>query len=177
MLKSIALPLALVGAVAATTAQAQSGDLNDLQIAHAAYTAGNIDIRYAHLAMALSESPSVREFAGVMLRDHAAVNDAAVALIQELNVTPQDNDLSRALLQGAADNIAAFVALNGRDFDCAYATNELGYHQVVNQTVEQTFIPAVDVAPLRDLLADALTTFKAHELHAERMVAELGCDA
>ncbi len=30
-------------------------ELNDLQIAHIAYTAGNIDIRYAHLALALSE--------------------------------------------------------------------------------------------------------------------------
>ena len=31
--------------------------LNDLQIAHVAYTADNIDIRYAHLALALTSNP------------------------------------------------------------------------------------------------------------------------
>ena len=38
-------------------------ELNDLEIAHTAYTADNIDIRYAHLALAISTNPAVREFA------------------------------------------------------------------------------------------------------------------
>ncbi len=39
--------------VSAAAAQAQeAADLNDLEIAHVAYTADNIDIRYAHLALA-----------------------------------------------------------------------------------------------------------------------------
>lgn len=49
----------LVGCMAATnqaTAQQENGP-NDLEIAHIAYTAGNIDIRYAHLALALSDDP------------------------------------------------------------------------------------------------------------------------
>ncbi|MEQ9813297.1 MAG: DUF4142 domain-containing protein [Azospirillaceae bacterium] len=177
MLKFVTPPLALAAAFATFPAPAQVPDLNDLEIAHAAYTAGGIDIRYAHLAMALSEAPAVRDFAAVMLRDHSAVNEAAGALIQDLGVTPQDNALSQALLAGAADNIDRFRTLDGAAFDCAYAENELGYHQVVNRTVSENFIPAVTVAPLRDLLAEALVTFRAHEAHAERMVAELGCDS
>ncbi len=53
--------------------------------------------------------------------------------------------------------------------------NELGYHQLVNRTVAESFIPAVTVEPLRDLLADALETFLAHEAHAETMVEGLQC--
>ena len=60
-------------------------------------------------------------------------------------------------------------------FDCAYATNELGYHQLVNKTIAEAFIPAVTVAPLKALLEDALVTFRAHEAHAERMVDGLEC--
>ena len=170
------LTLALGLALAATGLAAQAGEaMNDLEIAHTAYTAGGLDIRYAHLALAISENEAVRDFAQTMIRDHTAVNDAAGALIAELNVTPQDNALSQALVEGAAAKRAELMALNGNAFDCAYAANELGYHQIVNQTVAESFIPAVTVAPLKALLEDALVTFKAHENHAENMVAGLTC--
>ncbi len=170
-----ALAAALAGAIASTPALAQGEAPNDLEIAHTAYTAGNIDIRYAHLALALSDSPEVRQFAETMIRDHTAVNDAAVALIHELDVTPQDNDLSRALADAAAAQVAALRGLDGDAFDCAYAQNELAYHQLVNQTVEQTFIPNATVPQLRDLLASALVTFRVHEGHAADLVAGLEC--
>ena len=174
--------LAAAGLVSILAAGCASADdsakaMNDLEIAHAAYTAGNLDIRYAHLALAVSENEAVRGFAATMIRDHSAVNDEAVALITELNVTPQDNDLSRALVAGAAEKRAELVALQGKDFDCAYASNELGYHQVVNQTVEQNFIPHVTVPQLKTLLSEALVTFKVHEGHAERMVETLACNS
>lgn len=162
--------------LALTNAPARSAEtLNDPEIAHAAYTAGSIDIRYAHLAMALSQDETVRDFAATMIRDHAAVNDAAGALVAKLEVTPKDNALSRALVEGAAAKLAELRALEGVAFDCAYAMNELGYHQVVNQTVEGDFIPNATVPELKSLLAEALVTFKAHEEHAARMVAALPC--
>ncbi|MCG8465474.1 MAG: DUF4142 domain-containing protein [Xanthomonadales bacterium] len=166
---------ALAFAAAISTTAAVAGPMNDLEIAHTAYTAGNLDIRYAHLALAISEDATVREFAQTMLRDHAAVNDEAVALITKLKVTPQDNDLSKALVKGAADKRAELMGLSGKKFDCAYAQNELGYHQVVNKTVANEFIPNVTVAPLKELLSNALVTFKLHEGHAENMVKKLSC--
>jgi len=166
----------LLTALAAGCAAADdSGAINDLEIAHTAYTAGTLDIRYAHLALALSENRTVRDFAATMIRDHSAVNQEAGALITRLNVTPQDNDLSRTLVKGAAEKRDELRALEGKAFDCAYARNELGYHQVVNQTVEERFIPAVTVPELKGLLSDALVTFKVHEDHAEGMVASLNC--
>ena len=174
------LALALAAAAALTAPALADGDrpaMNDLEIAHAAYTAGGLDIRYAHLALALSDTPEIRAFAQTMIRDHTAVNEAAVALIRRLNVTPEDNGLSRALVAEAAARRAEFVKLSGDAFDCAYATNELAYHQLVNRTVEREFIPAVTVEPLGDLLSDALKTFRAHENHASAMVAGLGCES
>ncbi len=174
-MKTLTLALGLALAGSGFAAQAAE-PMNDLEIAHTAYTAGGIDIRYAHLALAISGNEAVREFAQTMIRDHSAVNDAAGALIAELNMTPQDNTLSQALVKGAEAKRAELMTLNGKAFDCAYAANELGYHQVVNQTVAESFIPAVTVEPLKALLEDALVTFRAHEQHAERMVAGLSCD-
>lgn len=164
-----------VGLIAATNAYAE-GHMNDLEIAHAAYTAGAIDIRYAHLALAISENEAVLDFARTMVRDHTAVNEAAGNLITELNVTPQDNELSQTLVAGAASKRSELAGLTGKAFDCAYAVNELGYHQVVNKTVEENFIPAVTVEPLKVLLQEALATFKQHEGHAKAMVSDLSCE-
>ena len=109
--------LALAGAMAAIGFAAEAGQpMDDLEIAHTAYTAGGLDIRYAHLALAISENEAVREFAQTMIRDHTAVNDAAGAMIAELNVTPKDNDLSRALVEGAAAKRAEFMQLSGAAF-------------------------------------------------------------
>ena len=175
--------LALIVALAACAdgnahkSVAQSPDpaaLNDLEIAHAAYVAGNIDIRNAHLALALSDNADVREFAELMLRDHQAVNEAALALLEKLKVQPQDNGFSQGLLAGADAKIKEMAELSGSAFDKTYAANELAYHQTVNQVVGDAFIPNVENAELKDLLGQALATFQAHEEHARQIVAKLG---
>ena len=150
--------------VSGTSASAQSpADLNDLEIAHVAYTADNIDIRYAHLALALSENTKVREFAETMIRDHTVVNERALALLQKLGVQPQDNFLSQALLEQADENVAAMQKLTGAEFDRQYTENELGYHRAVNKLVAESFIPNIENAEVKALFQDALIIFQAHE--------------
>src|SRR6187551_2495627 len=73
----------------------------DPQIAHIAYTAGNIDVAAAKQALAKTHNSAVREFAREMVRDHEAVNDKALALVKELKVTPEDNSTSQALTKAA----------------------------------------------------------------------------
>lgn len=169
------LAIAALVAISATLApaQAQQRAPNDLEIAHIAFNAGQIDIRYAHLAMAISENAAVREFAQTMIRDHTAVNERAVALLRRLNATPQDNATSQQLLQQAAQLRTELRGLDGAAFDRRYAQNELAYHQFVNRAVETQFIPAVQNAELRELLRGALEIFKRHEQHAARMVEGL----
>ena len=143
--------------------------LNDLEIAHIAYTAGAIDIRYAHLALALSEDPEVRNFAELMIRDHTAVNNKALALVKKLQIAPQDNAMSQQLSQQAQQIREELSQLRGKDLAKRYAANELGYHQTVNNVVENTFIPNAKNPELKALLTAALQTFKVHEGHAAKM--------
>src|SRR5205085_9504124 len=70
--------LLLAGAIALVvvgSAIAQGAKLTDPQIAHIAYTAGNIDIKAAQQALQKSQNAQVREFAQEMVRDHTSVND------------------------------------------------------------------------------------------------------
>lgn len=161
----------LVGCMTASNpakAQQEKGP-NDLEIAHIAYTAGNIDIRYAHLALALSDNPEVRQFAELMVRDHTSVNNKALALVNKLQITPQDNATSQQLSHRADEIRNELSQLRGEAFDKRYAANELEYHKFVNGAVENAFIPNAKNPELKALLTSALQTFKVHEGHATTM--------
>jgi len=164
---------AVVG-LSMSTAFAQSpAELNDLEIAHVAYTADLIDIQYAHLALALTENPDVREFAQTMIRDHEAVNVQALALLDKLGATAQDNFLSQKLVEDSKKIIDEMSQLRGVEFDRYYAANELGYHQAVNGLVGDVFIPNIDNAEVKALFEAGYKIFKAHENHAKMMVENL----
>src|SRR5215213_1017339 len=122
--------------VGCAAANAQGAKPNDAQIAHIAYTAGNIDIEAAQLALEKSKNKEVRSFAEDMVRDHKAVNDQALALVKKLNVTPQDNDTSKALLKQATDKQTSLKGLNGAAFDKAYANNEVAFHKTVDGALQ-----------------------------------------
>lgn len=147
--------------------------LDDLEIAHVAYTADSIDIRYAHLALALSQNPAVREFAETMIRDHSAFNEQALALAKKLNISPKENAVSNDLMQKSEALVEEMRKLDGAAFDKRYADNELSYHQFVNGAVEKIFIPNTKNDELKALLTSAFDVFKGHEKHAEQMVKSL----
>ena len=146
---------------------------NDAQIAHIAYTAGQIDINAANQALAKSNNSDVRAFATEMVRDHQAVNDKALALVKKLNVTPQDNPTSQALSKVAAAKLAQLATLSGPAYDHAYVENEVAYHKTVNGALKDTLIPDSKNAELKSLLQTGLTLFQAHQAHAEHLEASL----
>ncbi len=159
--------------LASGIAAAQSAKPTDPQIAHIAYTAGQIDIQAAKLALKKSKNKDVRAFATDMEKDHKAVNDQALALLKKLKVTPEDNDTSKALSKQAADKRAELAKLDGAAFDKAYIENEVGYHKTVNDALQNTLIPSANNQELKDLLSTGLKIFQGHEQHAEHVAAEL----
>jgi putative membrane protein len=152
---------------------AQSAKPNDAQIAHIAYTAGQIDIKAAKLALQKSKNKEVRAFAQDMARDHAAVNQKALALLKKLNVKPEDNPTSKSLSQQAQATEASLKKLNGAAFDKAYADNEVEYHKTVNGALESTLIPSASNPDLKELLQTGLKIFQGHQQHAEQVAKSL----
>jgi putative membrane protein len=148
----------------------------DSQIAHIAYTAGQLDIDAAKQAISKSTNKDVRAFAEDMVRDHTAVNKQALDLVKKLKVTPKDNDTSHALTKAAADKRAELWKLDGAEFDKAYIANEVAYHQTVNGALETTLIPSASNPELRSLLQTGLKIFQGHQQHAEEVAAALKRD-
>ena len=147
--------------------------LTNPQIAHIAYTAGQIDIKAAKQALAKSKNREVRAFAQNMVRDHTAVNKQALALVKKLKVKPEDNATSQALSKQAAAERAKLAKLNGAAFDKAYVDNEVAYHKAVNAALKTELIPSASNAELKSLLQTGLKVFEGHEQHAEMVDAKL----
>ena len=171
-MKRIALFIA-AGAALAAAAPVQAAGPTDPQIAHIAYTAGNIDIEAAKQALAISHNATVRSFAQQMIRDHEAVNAKALALVKQLHVTPEANGTSASLTKGAEAERAKLSKLAGAAFDREYISNEVAFHKAVNDALASTLIPSAQNAELKSLLQTGLTLFKEHQMHAEQVAAEI----
>lgn len=167
LIASVALLLA-----SASTAPAADKP-SDSQIAHIAYTAGDLDIKAAKLALEKSKNKAVRAFADNMVKDHTAVNDKALALVKKLNVTPEDNATSKSLTKSANEKQAQLSELSGAAFDKAYVDNEVAYHKTVNTALSDTLIPNAKNGELKSFLQTGLKIFQGHEQHAEHLAAEL----
>lgn len=171
MLERLTAALAVTGLLSGPAlAQAKP---TDPQIAHIAYTAGQIDIDAAKQALSKSSNKEVRAFAEDMVRDHTAVSKQALDLVNKLKVTPEDNDTSRTLTKQAAAKAAELAKLNAAEFDKAYIANEVAYHKTVNGALETTLIPSASNAELKSLLQTGLRIFQGHQQHAEHAAAQL----
>jgi putative membrane protein len=158
---------------ASAPAAAPAAKPTDPQIAHIAYTAGEIDIAAAQQALKKTKNPAVKSFAETMVRDHKAVNDQALALVKKLGVTPEENPTSTALSDQAKATLAKLDALSGAEYDRAYVANEVAYHQTVNGALRDTLIPSASNAELKTLLEAGLKLFSEHQTHAEHLAADL----
>lgn len=159
--------------VEATPATATPAPLTDPEIASIAVTANQIDIDYANIAKTKAKNPDVKKFAETMIHDHQSVLDQAVALAKKLNVTPQDNPTTQALLAGSVTAKDMLNSKTGADFDKAYVDNEVTYHKAAVDLVENTLIKDATNPELKSLLETALPIFKEHLGHAEMIQKEL----
>jgi putative membrane protein len=163
----------LLAVAIAAPAAALAAAPTDPQIAHIAYTAGQIDIAAANQALGKTHNAGVRDFAKEMVRDHTAVNNQALALVKKLHVTPQDNPTSQSLSSGAKGELAKLAKLKGAAFDRAYVDNEVAYHKTVNGALRDTLIPDASNLQLKSLLETGLKLFTSHQEHAEQLADKL----
>lgn len=166
-------PAFAIGACRAHVADAPAPALTDANIAAIVVQANTADILYAEMALAKSQNAAVREFATMTKRDHESVNEAAVALVTRLGVTPVDNALSFDLRDDAETKRLTLRDFEGFAFDSAYAANEVTYHTTVLGAIDNALIPGASNAELRALLVAVRPAVAAHLDHAKTLSASL----
>ena len=156
----------------APAASAAAPALSDANIAAIVVAANNADILYADLALAKSQDAEVRGFATMTKKDHQSVNEAAVALVTRLKVTPVDNQVSFDLREDAETKRLVMRDLEGFAFDSAYAANEVTYHTTVLGAIDAALIPSAQNAELKALLVSVRPAVAAHLEHAQGLAAK-----
>jgi putative membrane protein len=152
----------------------KAAGVTDPQIAHIVVTANSIDSAMGELAKTKARSSAVKGFAQTMITDHGAVNQQAVKLAQRLKVTPEANDVSRQLQEGADEARTGLESKSGAEFDRAYMDREVQYHQAVLDALDKTLIPGAQNAELKALLQSARPAFAAHLERAKQVKGTLG---
>jgi len=152
---------------------ATTSPVTDPQIAAIVVAANTVDIKAGELAQSKTTNPKIKQFADTMVRDHTAVNKAAVDLVTKLGVTPEENETSRSLTSSGEQTRERIGGLSGKEFDTAYIDNEVTYHATVIKALDDTLIPNAKNAELKALLIKVRPSFVTHLQHAEQLKASM----
>ena len=176
-LLAVALSAALMAPLPAGAQDSPPGEnaaaLTDANIAAIVLAANTIDIKNGQLALAKSKNRSVKGLANQMVTDHTSVNAKATALAGRLNLVPQENQSSQALVASADLTRTKMRKLSGGAFDRAYVSNEVAYHQAVIELLDGTIVPSAENQELKELLVSVRPAFLAHLEHAKMVQASL----
>ncbi|BCT68016.1 DUF4142 domain-containing protein [Nitrosospira sp. NRS527] len=151
----------------------KKGDLNDAEIAHIVVTANQVDINAGNLAKKKASDGDVHAYAHRMVGEHTDVNKEAKELAAKLNVTPQDNPISKSLNEDGKKNLEKLERLSGKDFDKAYIDGEIDLHKKVIDVADNKLVPNVKNEELKALLVKVRPAFVSHLEHAQKIQAKL----
>ena len=94
-------------------------------------------------------------------------------LVTRLGVTPEDNAVSQQLLKEAEATQERLREIPEKEFDKAYADNEVAYHQKVIAAVEGLLVPQAKNEDLKALLQEVLPILQGHLEHAQMVRKKL----
>lgn len=164
-LNKILMSSAAALSVAAHSLGAQAAvDPADMEFMKKAAIAGQFEIKSSEVALTRGGTPAVKDFAGMMVKDHGAAAAELSALAAKKGVAlPKDLDAEHAKNLGALQKTKT-----GKDFDEKYADlMEDGHDDAV-----KLFATAADSAKDPEVKAYAqktLPTLKMHSEHAEKL--------
>jgi putative membrane protein len=159
------------GLVRPTIAYAQeaASKLDDPTIVAIFDAANTYDMETGSLTISKGHSTAVRDFGGMLVRDHQNVRAQGRELAKSLNVTPtppRDFALAKA-------HIAAMRSLRadkGKTFDRAFLQHEVDFHNAVIDAVTKTLLPAIQNAQVKDLVTKVAPAFVAHRDRAQSLL-------
>lgn len=130
-------------------AQAASGD--------------QFEIQSSQLALQMSSNPAVRNFANLLIADHARMSQALAAAATAAGLTPPAPALLPAQ-QSTLDQLRT----TGPNFDAAFRGVQIGTHQQALQLM-QNYAASGDVPVLRNAAQQAIPIIQSHLSQAQML--------
>jgi putative membrane protein len=154
---------------ASAHAQAAASKLDDPTIVAIFDAANTYDIETGSLAVSKGHSSAVRDFGGMLVRDHRNVRAQGRELAKSLHVTPtppKDFGLAKAHIAA----MRSLRAAKGKAFDRAFLQHEVDFHNAVIDAITKTLLPAIQNAQVKDLVTKVAPAFAAHRDRAQMLL-------
>ncbi len=145
----------------------KKGSINDAEIAHIVVIANQVDIGAGNFANNKASHKDVLAYAHRMIGEHTDVNKQATDLTTKLNVTPQDNAISKSLKAEGKKNLEKLNGLNSNEFDKANIDGEIKLHKQVIDVAYNKLVPNVQNEELKALLVKVRPSLFSHPEHAQ----------
>jgi len=150
-------------------AQKAASSLDDPTIVAIFDAANTYDMETGSLAVRKGHSRDVRDFGGMLVRDHRNVRAQGRELAKSLHVTPTPpKDFALAKAHVAA--MRSLRAAKGKKFDRAFLQHEVDFHNAVIDAVTKTLLPSTQNAQLKDLETKVAPAFAAHRDRAQNLL-------
>ena len=165
--------VAAVGAaLVSTPALSQSPALDDPTIVAIFDAANTFDVETGQLALKTSRNKAVRDLAQQFINDHKSVRQQGRDLAKKLSVT-RTPAKPFALAEAHAKAMEELRGKSGADFDRAYVTHEVNFHQAVLEAVKGTLLPAIKNAELKAFVEAVGPAFGGHLEAARQLQKQL----
>lgn len=174
----------VVGALASASTAATAGpqtaqhntddadSMTDADILEVANVANAGEVDQAAVALEKGQSPTVKQFADLMKKDHGEALDRGHAIGKDLKLVPTKTMTSRGLEKEGGDMEARLEKVSQETFDRTYLEGQIRLHERVLKLV--TDLSSRARAPkLRALLADMKGHIEHHLALGRRSLASL----
>ena len=132
-------------------------------------TSHNADLAAARIATTRARHRDVKLLARNLVTDHSSMSATLSRLVDDIDLTPREDDVSRLLRDQSAARRDTLRTLSGQAFDSAYVESEVRFHQEVLVAIDRVFLPSVRSARLREYLTMMRPTISAHLALAEQV--------
>jgi putative membrane protein len=173
MILTAALLLAAACAPMTTTDATTAGGLAEGDIAGIVTAANEGEIQQGNAASSRATSADVRAFAQMMVADHTTALDNARAVFSANNITPADNDVTRALRTESQRTVTNLATYTGAAFDRRYMQTQVDLHQWLLTSLDTALIPSARTPELRQLLQTQRGSVAAHLERARTILGSL----
>lgn len=143
----------------------------DARVAAILLEANNAEITEARLALRMTRSPSVRQFARRMVSDHSRLEGRLSRLVAHLEISPIGSPSIRHLTRNEQETLDRLARLRGRAFDRAYIHHQVAIHQAVLTSIDRSLLPDAQHPQLRTALMRTRSVIVMHLRHAEALQA------
>jgi len=163
---SAALGLAGIGAAGAQEVNAGGAQgIIAQDFVNQAASGGLFEVRSSELALQRSQDDRIREFAGMMIRDHGGNNGDLVAM-----ATNQGLLIPNELADPHAGMMQAIQTAEGDGFDAAYAENQVAAHEAA-VALYGSYAEGGDNDLLIGYARDSLPVLQQHLEQARKLTA------